>query len=198
MYQIISYPNETVSVISAWIKRSLGLASAQDPRPAAEAVLQAAREPYFFTELGVPDTFDGRYELVALHLHLLLLRLRVEGEGAERFSQGVFDFITGHFDEALREIGVGDMSVGKRAKTMTAALYGRLSAYDEGLAANEPAVLQAALARNLFGTVEEPDPAHLAAMASFMQRAVVHLQAQPLAELAGATDLFPSPQGLQS
>ena len=154
MYLQSSEQTETSSVISTWIKRALGISPGAEPQPAAQAVFEAARAPVFYTELGVPDTFDGRFEMVALHLHLVLLRLRRDGDAAAEFSQGVFDIVTGHFDEALRESGVGDMSVGKRVKDMTRGLYGRLSAYNAGFNAETTAAMLGALRRNLYGTVE--------------------------------------------
>ncbi len=180
-------------MISTWIKRALGAKPGADPQPAAQAVFEAARAPVFFTSLGVPDTFDGRFEMVALHLHLLLVRLRRDGEAATNYSQGVFDIITGHFDEALRETGVGDMSVGKRVKAMTQALYGRLSAYNAGFNAETADEMQGALRRNVYGTVEAPEGTWVAAMLSYQEAATAHLAALPLATIQAGKGIFPPP-----
>lgn len=183
-------------MISTWIKRALGVNSGADPQPAAHAVFTAARSPVFYTGLGVPDTFDGRFELVALHLHLLLVRLRRDGEDAAGFSQGVFDLVTGHFDEALRETGVGDMSVGKRVKAMTQALYGRLSAYNAGFNAESAAEMQDALRRNLYGTVDSPDESWIAAVFAYQTAATAHLAGMPLSAIQSGQNLFPDPGAL--
>lgn len=193
MYLQTSEPIETVSVISTWIKRALGISPGAEPQPTAQAVFEAARAPIFFTDLGVPDTFDGRFEMVALHLHLVLLRLRREGDEASDYAQGVFDIITGHFDEALRESGVGDMSVGKRVKYMTQSLYGRLSAYNAGFNAETPLEMQAALRRNLYGTVEDPREEWINAMMAYQEAATAHLAGMPLAAIQTGVNLFPQP-----
>ena len=119
-----------------------------------------ARQSIFFTEYGVPDTLDGRFELICLHAFLYLHRLKAERPRANRLCQSFFDRMFADFDRALREMGVGDLSVGKQVKRMARAFYGRIRAYEEGLAGNE-AALRAALARNLFGTVSDPAPFRL-------------------------------------
>lgn len=179
-------------MISTWIKRALGVNAGGDPRPAAQAVFEASRAPGFFLDLGVPDTFDGRFETLALHLHLLLVRLRRDGEDGAAFSQGVFDQVTGHFDEALREIGVGDMSVGKRAKAMTRGLYGRLSAYNAGFNAETPDEMRDALRRNLYGTVEAARDEWLDAIIAYQAAAAAHLAALPLDAIREGRNLFPA------
>lgn len=184
-------------MISTWIKRALGVNRGADPQPAAQAVFTAARSPVFYTEWGVPDTFDGRFEMVALHLHLLLVRLRRDGDDATGFSQGVFDLITGHFDEALRETGVGDMSVGKRVKAMTQGLYGRLSAYNAGFNAESAAEMRGALRRNLYGTVEEAEDSWISAILSYQSAASAHLADMPLSALQAGRNLFPDPDALK-
>lgn len=183
-------------MISTWIKRTLGVNNAVPAQPAAQAVFTAARCPVFYTEWGVPDTFDGRFELVALHLHLLLVRLRRDGEAANDFSQGVFDVITGHFDEALRETGVGDMSVGKRVKAMTQGLYGRLSAYNAGFNAESAEEMRDALRRNLYGTVEAPEEAWISAILAYQAAASAQLAGMPLPAIHTGQNLFPDPAAL--
>jgi len=144
----------------------------------------------------VPDSFDGRFELLVLHAHLMVRRLRQEGERGEETGQLLFDALTAHFDEALRAIGVGDMSVGKHVKSMTRGLYGRLNAYDTGLDAGEPAVLRDALRRNLYGTLENPDAAVLDAMAAYVRAAEAHLQGLSYDTIVNASGLYPEPPAI--
>lgn len=92
-----------------------------------------ARQPVFFAKLGVPDTIDGRFDLVVLHAWLVLERLREQG--MKDVSQGLIDMLFASFDESLRDLGVGDIGIGHRVKKMADAFYGRLSAY--GAAAQE-------------------------------------------------------------
>ena len=115
-------------------------------------VVEQARQPAFFTECGVPDTLDGRFELICLHAFFYLHRLKAERPRRAGLCQRFFDAMFADLDRALREMGTGDLSVGKQVKRMAQGFYGRIRAYEEGLAADD-SVLGAALARNLFGTV---------------------------------------------
>lgn len=104
-----------------------------------------ARKPVFFTELGVPDTIDGRFDLVVLHAWLVLERLRELG--MKDVSQAMIDNLFVSFDESLRDLGVGDIGIGHRVKKMADAFYGRLSAYG---AAAEDGTLKDAILRNIY------------------------------------------------
>ncbi len=88
-----------------------------------------SRAPSLYSEMGAPDTVEGRFELLTLHVVLLLDRLGRESAAAEASRQALFDTYLGDLDGALREMGVGDLSVGKRMKALGAAFYGRASAY---------------------------------------------------------------------
>src|SRR3989442_6202813 len=131
-------------------------------------VVEHARQPGFFIAGGVPDTIDGRFELICLHAFLYLHRLKREQKRAARLGQRFFDTMFGDFDRSLREMGTGDLSVGREVKRMAEAFYGRIGAYEQGLEADD-AVLRPALARNLFGTA--PPPAdRLDAMTLYVRR----------------------------
>ena len=132
----------------------------------AKAVAQA-RQPVFYQAAEVPDTLDGRFDLLALHMFLLLHRLGTEDN--RRLSQALFDLMFADMDRSLREMGVGDMSVGKRVKDMARALYGRIDAYEPALA--DIGKLEQALARNLYAGAEVK-PATLSAMARYVQSQV--------------------------
>ncbi|MFQ5535784.1 MAG: ubiquinol-cytochrome C chaperone family protein [Sphingomonadales bacterium] len=113
------------------------------------SVVEQARSPSFYEDLGVPDTVDGRFDLIALHAFLVLHRCKQEGDEADETAQAFFDLFFGDMDRSLREMGVGDLSVGKRVKEMVAAFLGRVEAYEAGLSADGPA-LEEALLRNLY------------------------------------------------
>ncbi len=106
-------------------------------------IVRRAREPVFFARLGVPDTIDGRFDMVALHGWLALEWLK----GARQIAQSVTDALFVGFEGALRDLGVGDMGLGRRMKQMGNAFYGRLQAY--GTADNLPELSNAIL-RNVF------------------------------------------------
>jgi cytochrome b pre-mRNA-processing protein 3 len=104
-----------------------------------------AREPVFFLEFGVADTFDGRFDLLVLHAWLALERLQAQGE--HELAQSLVDVLFVRLDDALREQGAGDMGMNRRMKKMAGAFYGRLEAYE---AAGDETALAAALARNIY------------------------------------------------
>ncbi|MBL8673234.1 MAG: ubiquinol-cytochrome C chaperone family protein [Alphaproteobacteria bacterium] len=177
------------------------------------AIVAAARRPALFVALGVPDSLDGRFEAVALHAWLALRRLRAAPDDparrAERaLAQDLVDVLIRDFDRSLREMGAGDLGVGRRVKDMAKAMNGRIAAYDAGLDAPGGAAtagpagaagaaedaLQAALRRNLYGTVAAPDPGQVAAVAAYLREAAAALSGSPLADLAaGRLPLPPLP-----
>ena len=153
------------------------------------AVLQA-RRPEFYLEAAVPDTLDGRFDLLALHVFLLLHRLRVAGPRAAALAQTVFDLMFADMDQNLRELGVGDLSVGRKVKTMAQALMGRIAAYEPGLA--DPSVLAEALARNLYRGRPVPDEA-VARVVRYVGAAVGDLARQNVDALLAGQVRFVAP-----
>ncbi len=130
-------------------------------------IVTQARDTRFYAELGVPDTVDGRFDMVVVHAWLVFRRLRELDQFD--FSQALFDEMFADMDENLRRIGIGDMSVGKNVRRMAEALYGRMNAYDEGVAGGDRELIEV-IRRNVYGTVEEPNGAWIAAMAGYIRR----------------------------
>jgi len=138
-------------------------------------IVTQARHEGFYTDAGVPDTLEGRFELIALHAWLVMRRLREGGEAALEFNQLLFDFMFADMDSCLRELGVGDLKVGERIKDMARHFYGRVAAYESGLAPDAAAdALAGALDRNLYGSTL-PDREHLDAMAGYIRREAARL-----------------------
>jgi len=156
------------------------------------ALVAQARAAAFYRDYGVPDSLDGRYEMLALHMVLALRGLKRQGERdrASSFAQALFDAMFADMDRSLREIGVGDLSVGPRVKEMARGLYGRIAAYEAGIADDGDA-LEQALARNVYGTVAPPPRPTLAALAAYVRAAAARLDAVPARELAAATLPWP-------
>jgi len=136
---------------------------------AYHGVVRQARDPMFFRELGVPDTLDGRFEVLAIHLFLLLNRLKGQSQDAAAFAQAVFNAFFADMDRSLREMGASDLGVGRRVRAMAEGFYGRIAAYESGFAAGDGALGQA-LTRNLYGTVPVPKDAVLDAAVHYLQR----------------------------
>jgi cytochrome b pre-mRNA-processing protein 3 len=155
-------------------------------------VVEQARQPIFFTEFGVPDTLDGRFELICLHAFLYLYRLKSDQPPSAAVAQAFFDTMFTDMDRGLRETGTGDLSVGRHVKRMAQGFYGRIRAYQEGLEHREDAMLRAALARNLFGTVSE-SPGTIGAIVEYVRRAARQLAHQSTTELCSGSVWFPPP-----
>lgn len=117
------------------------------------ATMQAARNPEFYGEGQVPDTFDGRFELATAFGVLALLRLKAAPE-ADKVAQVFTDKLFRLFDAGLREAGVGDLSVARRMKGLARAFYGRMTAYEAALA--DDSVFAQALARNIWNDTTAP------------------------------------------
>ncbi len=160
-------------------------------------IVEQSRRPEFYLEGGVPDTLDGRYEMLALQAFLVVHRLKRQGEPARLFSRDLFEGMIADMDRTVREMGVADMGVPPRVKRMAQGFNGRIHAYDQGVAAAGDEVLLAALDNNLFGTVLETAPEMLVRMAAYVRLAVTGLAAQPLESiLAGQVD-FPAFSGIK-
>src|SRR6202453_1646606 len=114
------------------------------------AAVAAARDPFFYTSLGVPDTLDGRFDMVGLYTFLIIQRLTREPAPGPALAQAVFDAMFGDMEVNLREMGVGDLSVGRKVRVMWEAFHGRSAAYQEALAAGDAERLAAALERNVW------------------------------------------------
>lgn len=142
-------------------------------------IVAQARRPEFYGALGVPDTLDGRFDMVALHLFLVMHRLKRQGAAADARSHRLFEVVTADFERSLREMGVGDQGIARRVTAMVGGARGRLTAYDAAIAQDDRA-LEVALDNNVYGTVAEPDPRALAALAGYVRRSVAGLAAQPL------------------
>jgi cytochrome b pre-mRNA-processing protein 3 len=147
----------------------------------------AARHPLFYADWGVADTLDGRFDMISLHAFLVLDRLK----GTEQaFRQDLVDELFADMDRSLREMGVGDISVGKKVRKMAEVFYGRLAAYDQALAGPEGA-LEAAIARNVFPDQQDISGPRLLAAHVMGQRA--HLALQDAGAIARGSIHFKEP-----
>ncbi|WP_420469817.1 ubiquinol-cytochrome C chaperone family protein [Brevundimonas sp. FT23042] len=151
-----------------------------------EQVVRQARNPRFYTTLGVADRIDARFELYTLHMLLLTLRLKEEGteQGADA-GQQLFDTYVSALDHTLRELGVGDVSVGKKMRKLGESLYGRMSAYEAPLKAADADLLGERLARNV---LESDTAADGAALAAYALESRARLAAQSLADVMTTPD----------
>lgn len=119
-------------------------------------IVAQARQPVFYSDFLVPDTVDGRFDLLVLHAVLYFRRMQDEGSEVAEFTQEVFDLFFQDMDGALREMGVSDTRVPKKIKKMGEAFYGRADAYMPAIEAGDVEELAKALGRNIFPDHEEP------------------------------------------
>ncbi len=152
--------------------------------------MAAARHSRLYAEWAVPDTLDGRFDMITLHTYLVLERLKGEEPA---FRQAVVDEFFSDMDRSLREMGVGDLSVGKKVRKMAEVFYGRIAAYDAALAGSGDA-LEAALARNVFpDEAAGSDTPGARRLAEFVRAQRTVLSAQPVAAIAAGEVRFEAP-----
>ena len=163
----------------------------QAGRALFRALSAQARRPVFYERMGVADTVEGRFELYVLHLVLVLHRLKGNGTEASETSQATFDAFLRNLDEGLRDMGVGDLSVGKKMRKLGEAVYGRIKGYDRVLAETEPrAALEDMVGRTLLQGRD--DPGHAGPLARYILAAVAARAAAPRG--AGVQSRLPWPE----
>jgi len=156
-------------------------------------IVNQARQPAFYTDLGVPDTPDGRFDMVLLHAYLLFHRMKDDHDQTGELSQAVFDLMFADMDQNLREMGLGDIGVSHRIKGMIKAFYGRVSVYDEGVANADDNNLKDALRRNLYRK-SDPLDAQVSAVAGYIHREIENLSAQDNSDIMkGLVQFGPAP-----
>ena len=167
-------------------------------------IVAQARSPAFYAGYGVPDTVQGRFDLIVLHLVLVLARLRRDdepgpepgwtsrGKPARSLGQGLFDAFCRDLDDNLREMGVGDLAVPREMRRFGEAFYGRQAAYREALAAADDRELEKALARNIFEAAGIDDRA--ARLARYARAAARLLDTVEEDALVAGQLVFPNPE----
>jgi cytochrome b pre-mRNA-processing protein 3 len=151
-------------------------------------IVAQAREPLFYRDLGVPDTVNGRFDLLVLHLWMLLRRLKSTPDGTA-MCQALFDHFCNDMDANLRELGVGDLTVPKRMQAFGEAFYGRSAAYDLALAEGaEPLAL--ALSKNILNGREIETARGLA---EYVEQSIRVLDVTDEAALRAGSWQFPKP-----
>jgi cytochrome b pre-mRNA-processing protein 3 len=154
-------------------------------RPLYAAIVAEARDPAWYLD-GVPDTVDGRFDMLAALLALVLLRLEAEGEAAREDSVRLTETFIDDMDGSLRELGTGDLMVGKRVGKLMGALGGRLASFRGSLA--DPAAFEASVRRNVFREAPPSDGAVRRVAARLLDRHAA-LAAAPVDRLlAGALE----------
>ena len=157
-----------------------------------KAIVDQARRPQFYESFDVPDTIDGRFDLIVLHAGLYLPRLKSVRANGKVLAQAAFDQMFANFEHNLRELGVGDMSMPKKVKGMLAAFYGRASAYDVAIKEGDVSALRAALQRNVYrgAAVEQTK---LDALATYVRATSEALRAASDDDIVSGAFAWPAP-----
>ena len=159
-----------------------------------ELIVAQARQPWFYADLEVPDSVEGRYDMIMLHCFVVFERLSGSGSASDAFSQLVFDELFKDMDRSLRELGVGDLAVGKKIRKMAEMFYGRSEAYRSALAKqaqDNRAELKIALERNVYdGDAPESGLNQLAQYVVQLSDSLASQEIDPI--LAGELN-FPKP-----
>ena len=174
------------------------------------AAVEQARRPGFYTDCGVADSVDGRFDLIVLHVFLVIRALRRAAEPGKRLSDLIFNSFDLETLSTVCEMGVGDLRVGKRVKSMARAFYGRAAAYDSAFYADRDGAaatsdgdgdgdgdeegLEAALRRNIYGA-EEPQPGEIERLLCYVRGAEEALAGQPHEALLAGEAAFPAAPG---
>lgn len=131
-------------------------------------LVDQARQPIFYTDFGVTDSIDGRFDMIVLHLFMVERGLARDGDATATIRRQLQEAMFSDMDRSLRELGVGDMGIGKEVKKMGVAWFGRLKAYAAAMEEDDPRqALIAALSRNLY-RFEEGDAPHAGRMADYV------------------------------
>jgi cytochrome b pre-mRNA-processing protein 3 len=154
------------------LKTFLTPSSKQQAYDAYLSIVTAARNPVFYTDWQVPDTLDGRFDIIVLHLFLVLQPC----EKDEKFCLALSELFFADMDRSLREMGVGDTGVGKRIKNMAQAFYGRMKAYASAI--GDDAALRDALRRNVWREQPVADEA-VGQLAAYARRNYQRLCTEP-------------------
>jgi len=163
--------------------------AAGNPSRLYGAIVAQARDPDLYAGIGVPDTVEGRFEMVLLHSILVIRRLRSGGPEAVAAGQAVFDLFCTDMDRSLREMGVGDLAVPKRMRKIGEAFYGRAAAYEEPLVTSDAAGVAEALARNVWP--DETTPSGAAGLARYALAVAAALAGSDPEVLASGSAVFP-------
>ena len=145
------------------------------------SIVAQSRQVKFYADWGVPDTVTGRFDMVSLHLALYLRRLKNEPT-ARAVTQALVEFFFKDMDSSIRELGVTDLGVPRKVKTMGTVFYGLVGVLDPALDARDPSAVEAVLIRNVYGA---PNPG-AAPLAAYLLEEAARLAARPLADLVAA------------
>jgi cytochrome b pre-mRNA-processing protein 3 len=158
------------------------------------SVVTHARDPAFYALYRVPDTPEGRFEMLLIHLYLVLERLKGEREAGAALSRSLVEAFVTDVDDSMREMGVGDLSVPRKVKKAAAALFDRVQEFRAAMAEAGSRKLVEALTHNVYGLAVAAGGCRdgAGAIAGYMREAAAALAAQESAEVLAGRIVFPA------
>jgi cytochrome b pre-mRNA-processing protein 3 len=136
---------------------------------------QEARNPQFYSQWGVPDTLDGRFEMILLHMFAYVHTMKQSEGDTTEAQRLLIEAFFEDMDRSVRELGVGDTGVSRRVKAMANAFYGRIHAFEKGVTDEE--TLHRAIRTNTYGTVQDDAVCHVDALAAYLHALLATLKA---------------------
>jgi cytochrome b pre-mRNA-processing protein 3 len=156
------------------------------------SIVARAREPVLYTGFGVPDTTQGRFEMIALHLVLALRRLAAEGVAGETLARALTEAFVADLDDAMREMTFGDLAVPREVKRATAALFDRYRAYLAALEAPDDGTLAQALEAQI-AYIDPGRSLDAASLSHYVRSAANALDRQPASLILAGQLAWPQP-----
>ena len=153
-------------------------------------IVKQARKKHFYLSLKIPDTIDGRFELIILHFFLLERNLDKEIKKDQLIYKELLEIMYKDFDMSLREIGVGDLSVGKKIYQMTEAFSGRLFAYRQFNNKKNFGNMRKIIKRNIYGTVDNIDTKYVEVIKSYIVDSMEYIDKSLIYEVSENSYIF--------
>ncbi|MGE0252363.1 MAG: ubiquinol-cytochrome C chaperone family protein [Dongiaceae bacterium] len=157
------------------------------------SLVDAARRPVFYQQYGVPDTIDGRFDMLCLHMAITIYCLNNLQETTD-LKQQLFDLMFQDMDHNLREMGVGDLGVPRRIKAMMLAFNGRVQTYSAAFEMGDNQALAGAISRNIYREQKTANEKPVQDLAAYIRRQIAALQAQGLPAFQNAEIKFIAPE----
>ncbi|GGA51119.1 ubiquinol-cytochrome C chaperone family protein [Pelagibacterium lentulum] len=154
------------------------------------AIVAQSRHEIFYAQWSVPDTLTGRFDMISLHMAMVFRRLRQDDKATKEFAQALFDCFFFDMDRSLREMGVGDLSVGKRIEKMGSLFYGMLANLNAALDSGDANELESVISRNILdGKTSETSQQ----FAAYINRLEDQLRSQPASSIVAGELTFGAP-----
>ncbi len=184
---------ETLTPSSGWRRVLSFFTAAPEPSAAHRLYSKAvnhARYPLYYEQLGVPDTPEGRFEILALHVGLIIRRLVEDRAAGDEVAQALVNLMISDLDDNLRELGVGDLSVGKQVKRLASQFNARMGVLTKAFDGDDRECLRPMLMTNTYHGVASPSADHVSVLMRICEALESRLKRQSIDDLAkGELDL---------